>query len=767
MNTISLNVFAAMRSDWHVGSGHGRTKQIDRAVVRDAAGLPFLPAKTLTGVLRERAFQIAEALDADQSGTPWLDWARWTFGSRPDRDPRDGRRGNALVSAALQTTALRICAAVNVSAVADHVGVTEAELGRATTVLRSGVTISKITGTAEPNQLRTEERARAGLELRGVWTIHSEAAPADLWPAVFLIQAAARLTHAVGGMRRRGAGEVDLTVEAPGFDDLEALAGLAVTIDEPKVLAPRPVDDTGQPAVVDAEAESASQATLAHVWNLFVTARSPLLIGSTTRGNTVTSATSIPGAVLLPVVTRALGVGSDAVRDARIVVTEATPAANGVHRSVPWPLTLTRKKGDEEGEVINALAPHPFDPKHKAPSGSYLAITPDGPVETTVDRVHTVHVSIDPGKDSELFVYEAVAPGTVFTAQVWLRGESTADHDELPKSARIGQSRKDDYGDVMLRWERASPSSPTRFDAGETFTVYLDSPALLRRSSGASDPSVERLLAVLGDRLSVGLTEVKPVLERRGAVDTVTVSRAAVPTRIDSWQTRWGLPRPSLIGLAAGSVVQVVADGDISADATAALADGVGDRTAEGFGRIRLTRAAEEPASLSVQHVPPISTDHDDTLDLPPDDLAIIRESVLIERMQSAARAFALDPDQREKLIRPGTRRSQLGVLRGLALGLSSDGGQAAFRHWAEGVQKIERRKNVWGDQLARLESLVEAVQMGRPVIWKLLESASTPGSLTSLAECLDDATQTALTRTALQTLVIEMTTAEAKEETR
>ena len=39
-----------MLSDWHVGSGTGRPGNIDRLVVRDDDGLPFVPAKTLRGI---------------------------------------------------------------------------------------------------------------------------------------------------------------------------------------------------------------------------------------------------------------------------------------------------------------------------------------------------------------------------------------------------------------------------------------------------------------------------------------------------------------------------------------------------------------------------------------------------------------------------------------------------------------------------------------------------------------------------------------------
>lgn len=50
-------------ADWHVGEGAGRPGHVDRLVRRDPAdGLPFLPAKTLTGILRDAAEAVAHGL---------------------------------------------------------------------------------------------------------------------------------------------------------------------------------------------------------------------------------------------------------------------------------------------------------------------------------------------------------------------------------------------------------------------------------------------------------------------------------------------------------------------------------------------------------------------------------------------------------------------------------------------------------------------------------------------------------------------------------
>ena len=48
----------SMESDWHVGAGAGRG-EIDRVVQRDTDDLPYIPAKTLTGILRDGCEQVA------------------------------------------------------------------------------------------------------------------------------------------------------------------------------------------------------------------------------------------------------------------------------------------------------------------------------------------------------------------------------------------------------------------------------------------------------------------------------------------------------------------------------------------------------------------------------------------------------------------------------------------------------------------------------------------------------------------------------------
>src|SRR5436305_10177471 len=71
-----------MKSDWHVGSGTGRPGNVDSLLQRDAEGLPYLPAKTVRGIWRDAAEQVAYALDGGSSGH-WAELVELIFGNQP------------------------------------------------------------------------------------------------------------------------------------------------------------------------------------------------------------------------------------------------------------------------------------------------------------------------------------------------------------------------------------------------------------------------------------------------------------------------------------------------------------------------------------------------------------------------------------------------------------------------------------------------------------------------------------------------------------
>ena len=80
MSAIQIQI--VFHSDWHVGEGAGGAGYIDRIVRRHPQdGLPFVPAKTLTGILRDGCERIACGLDDGQAGA-WQAFVATLFGEQ-------------------------------------------------------------------------------------------------------------------------------------------------------------------------------------------------------------------------------------------------------------------------------------------------------------------------------------------------------------------------------------------------------------------------------------------------------------------------------------------------------------------------------------------------------------------------------------------------------------------------------------------------------------------------------------------------------------
>ena len=62
-----LKLTVEILSYWHAGSGLGRGADLDALVLRNGDDLPYLPGRTLKGLLRE-AFMICEEMGHAQKG---------------------------------------------------------------------------------------------------------------------------------------------------------------------------------------------------------------------------------------------------------------------------------------------------------------------------------------------------------------------------------------------------------------------------------------------------------------------------------------------------------------------------------------------------------------------------------------------------------------------------------------------------------------------------------------------------------------------------
>jgi len=216
-------------------------------------------------------------------------------------------------------------------------------------------------------------------------------------------------------------------------------------------------------------------------------------------------------------------------------------------------------------------------------------------VET--DLILRTHNAIDdvtqrPNESGGVYTYQAIAKGQRLAGCVRIDADLASVLDARdpdwrnrlrnPFRARIGASKKDDYGLVAIEISDtvhgAAPQSRERSHDG-LLSVCLESDLVLRdsRLRYTSDPDCLRmaLAQALGCRLDQPVGVPHPALART--------------FRHDGWHVGWNRPRSSVTGIAAGSCfVFGLADGSAVADERSDRVEfeGIGERRAEGYGRI-------------------------------------------------------------------------------------------------------------------------------------------------------------------------------------
>ena len=152
-------------SDWHVGSGTGRPGDVDRLVQRDRHNLPYIPAKTLTGIWRDACERVAYGLDNGVSDGIWHQWVNYLFGDQPALRGPDDQTDQRPCPAALSIRTAHFPQALK-AALKD-----KPKLHSLVSIIKPGIKIDLNTGCAEPDCLRMEERVRGGALLQADCTL--------------------------------------------------------------------------------------------------------------------------------------------------------------------------------------------------------------------------------------------------------------------------------------------------------------------------------------------------------------------------------------------------------------------------------------------------------------------------------------------------------------------------------------------------------------------------------------------------------------------
>ncbi len=675
-------------SDWHVGSGAGIPGSVDRQVLRDEEGFPYVPGKTLTGILRDAAEWIADVRDTAEEGNKWKNALIGLFGEQPES--HGGTPGGFASGAAVGIGSAELSRDLRnyVQELRESSG---PDLRAALFTVRPGVKIDRATGRALEDHLYSTERVRGCTlyapvkYLRGPLSEDEEK----------LLEDAIRAVRRLGGKRRRGGGRCRLGWL--GQDDSSAAA-------EACSVGPKFPED----GAVELEFR--------------LTTLQPVVINKVTLGNVVRSEMTIPGVSLLPWFTReALAPLGEkdlraAVLNGELSVGNFLPEIKG-ELSLPVPLCLAREK--EGNGMLNRLVSQPEREgvQMKDLRTGYIRVVGEEMQYFPDDsrRLLRTHNTVEDASQRPtervggLFTYEAIRPGRTFRGTVrmseglWekVQGKSDILQKLACSELSIGQSRKDEYGAVSLQYVPSDASSsegrlwsPELLERGGKcyLVVYLISDLLIRGEFQSYSLRLEDLRGALSAALGIELQDVQDwelVEGREGVRQTPLGGSHGHCVRVgrrESWQTRWTLPRPSLSYFQAGSVLLFqVANPEAwsEASAQALVEKGLGDRRAEGYGRVLLNppflcgegSGVEklESTNREASPLPPSLPYHEEDRAL----ILSLAETLFREHFRQAARreAYALVGKEKDEALFDGYRacwreapkNSQFGILREFA----------------------------------------------------------------------------------------------------
>jgi CRISPR-associated protein Csx10 len=289
-------------------------------------------------------------------------------------------------------------------------------------------------------------------------------------------------------------------------------------------------------------------------------------------------------------------------------------------RTLPTPLSWQHEKGDEVDIFDFAIeTPDENDRQWQGVGSPFCSFGEfnGGVQEVRVvkpDRHISVHTArtrrfgrampadkIDSSKgdlQGAVYRYDALEAGQSFEAMILCDDSDMADLKSwLTGEAKVGGSRSGGYGRARLEFVKDEEAQNWR-ETGGTFSADVDgkliitllSDALLRDRNGQFVVEPCAVTHVLSQRLGVPLTLQRAFL--RGEP-------------IGGFNRKWGLPLPQALAIKMGSVfVYDAPASDVSSKLRELEALGIGERRAEGFGRVAVNWHTE-PKLRVEKPVPP------------------------------------------------------------------------------------------------------------------------------------------------------------------
>lgn len=625
--TASGHVTIVFTSDWGVSTGVGQAGRTHSTIER-RNDKPVVRGTVITGVLREQAMLAAKALDGQKDGK-WTSFALWLFGQDPNSEPGSTPHPrHVLFTDATPASSIDIHDTVSLS-IDPNTGTARDQFLRFTERAAAGI----LTGTFTLiDEVEDENSLQQTIEA-----------------AHFLLGVAGLMVRGIGSGRSGGDGECTVLVtnhevEARDGKSTSMIVAFASSCAQalrtslkklaqslkPDVVSALPAPQRSTQHQVGTVDGSAAQHSGGHHLVLDLTLNSPIVSYEVPFSNEIRSLDFLRGTVLLPWLHRLVSskkqegneaVITNAVTGGHLFVSDALPVIEDIE-GLPVPLTLKTDKTSSSDSLITLYGDSPENEGKLPVRGGYVFFGPkegDGEEPGTKTQGwygkpplrgrQTTAINHETGAASkgQLVLVEALPEGMCMRAHVWVSDElweaaSVSDLLGKTREARLG-SRKltGTFGSATctLREETAAErEARSRF--GNAGSAQLTSAA----SSSADGTAPGEGTTNSSDDQRVSLWFTSDVIARSaglgagGTVDDlirafkcegIIVEAVGTPSirhrRVDSWSPADNGPRASRLAIQAGSVIQVHVSEEDRAKLLRLAPFGVGELTAQGYGR--------------------------------------------------------------------------------------------------------------------------------------------------------------------------------------
>ena len=627
--SASGHVTIVFTSDWGVSTGVGQAGRTHSTIER-CGDDPVVRGTVITGVLREQAMVVAKALDGptkENDEGKWTSFALWLFGQDPNSEPGSTPHPrHVLFSDAAPASKIPIHDTVSLS-IDPTTGTARDQFLRFTERAAAGVLTGTFTLIDE-----------AGAE---------PSDPATIKATHFLLGVAGLMVRGIGSGRSGGDGECTVLVSGDkvearaGQSTSEIVAFASSRAQElrtslkklarclkPEVVSALPAPQRSTQHQVGTVDGSAAQHSGGHHLILDLTLNSPIVSYEVPFSNEIRSLDFLRGTVLLPWLHRLVSsnkhgkneaVITNAVTGGHLSVSDALPVIKEVEGR-PVPLTLKTDKTSPSDSTITLYGDSSDNTAGIPVRGGYVFFgskggdgkEPDTKTQGWYGKPplrgrQTTAINHETGAASkgQLVLVEALPEGMRMRAHVWVSDELW---EAASVSALLGEQREARLGSRKLTGTFGSAHYTLREEtdderearsqfgnAGSTQLTGDDSTSTNGTAPGGSAQasSIDVLLWFTSDVIarSAGLgaggtvDDLIRAFKREGIIVEAVGTPSIRHRRVDSWSPADNGPRASRLAIQAGSVIKVSAS-KADRDKLLKLAPfGVGELTAQGYGR--------------------------------------------------------------------------------------------------------------------------------------------------------------------------------------